>query len=99
MLTQDPSKKNDMFELWMRMGHERGAWALISIYEKRYEKAEHEVETTRARATVDQLIHIMRNADIARKMARKYCLQASRWRRHPVVPEDLDALQVLADIS
>ncbi len=93
---QDAAVKNSYFEIWLQ---EKRTWGNVTAWEDRCKVTESEESSTKKWVTIDRLIKIMQNKSVALDMAKVYTRDRKTWRTHPVVPHNLDALQVLADID
>jgi len=87
------------FENWLRAGGKEGSWGKVEVWEKRYSRDSSSTETVDAWLTLPQLAKVLQSKPLAVKLAKKLVLNPMTWRPHPQLPEELDALQVLATIS
>ena len=86
-----------MFEIWLKPDGTGGDWGRVLAWEERKKIVETKEQTIQSWLILDQLVDLYHNRGVAEDLVQVYCRDEKRWRPHPVIPWNLDAVQCLCD--
>ena len=95
-LAANPRLKDSYYNKWLACGE---SWGEVQRYELKKKISQNSDVTVEAWVTIDQLCGVVKSKVVGMAMAKKLVKKKTHWRPHPLVPENLRALQVKAPIK